>query len=430
MTRPTVLVRMADAGDLYMSWRWVGETAPRGASMLPGTPIDEAVRRLADALPDPSDPDGLERALRTGAFADHDTEYLLAQSLSRALLPVGLAEQLAELHQRGIRPHIRLQPSPRVAQVPWEIIAPAPTLRLIDIADLSLLAPAGIVHAPGRVARCWTDDRDLPIVAVLDPRIPGFRADSALGSVLGRMSTATPLIERITEYLSRQRLSPAVTDPADAFRRTDLDRGWLSDTLRQGASRLIYVGHVTAAAPESGRSENAELHLACTADTRGFAEPTRTHRPLSAKDLLLGTHTLDPEPVAGGELWPIPSRVALIACESGGDLRFSEALGLTAAMLNGGAELVTASRWPLPTDLAFQRIAGTAPGTRPLQSAICAIDTAHEHPDPVTTLADWQREQLANWRTLRTIEYSPLLWSAFATVDTATDTHPTVSPPS
>ena len=32
------------------------------------------------------------------------------------------------------------------------------------------------------------------------------------------------------------------------------------------------------------------MHLACTADAVGLAEPSRTHRPLSAKDLLLGTH--------------------------------------------------------------------------------------------------------------------------------------------
>ncbi|WP_330251693.1 CHAT domain-containing protein [Nocardia sp. NBC_00565] len=414
--QPTVIVRMADAGDLYMSWRWSGNDYSRGASMLPEAEIVEALRLLVDALPNPADPDALERALTTGAFAAYDTEYRVAQALSRALLPYGLAEQLYDLHVRGVRPHIRLQPSPRVAQVPWEIIAPSPDLRLVDIADVSLLAPASIVHAPGRKANSWNETRELPVVAVLDPRVPGFRADSALGSVLGRMESDTPLARRVAEYSAQQRLLPAVADPTAAFRRTDIDRTWLSAALRQGASRLTYVGHVTAAAPESGQSEDAQLHLACAADTIGFATPTRVHRPLSAKDLLLGTHTLDPEPAAGAHLWPIPSRVALIACESGGDLRFSEALGLVAAMINNGAELVTASRWPLPTDLAFQRLAGAAPDAHPLQDAICSIDTAHEQPDPVATLAEWQRKRLTAWRTERTIPHSPILWSAFATV--------------
>ncbi|MEU1547542.1 CHAT domain-containing protein [Nocardia sp. NPDC005745] len=416
MTRPTVLVRMADAGDIYVSWRWVDDSAPRGAGVLPEDAAMRAVGLLADALPRPAEPGGLEQALTTGAFADYEREYAVAQALSRALLPYGLAAQLYELWQRGVRPHIRLQPSPRVAQVPWELIAPDRDVRLIDIADVSLLAPASVVQAPGRIARAWTETAAHPIVAVLDPRIPGFRADSTLGSVLGRMTPEAPLARRMARYLAEDRLRPEVAGPVDAFRRTDVDRDWLGAALRAGASRLIYVGHVTAAAPESGRSEDAELHLACTADAVGFAEPSRTHRPLTAKDLLLGTHTIHPDPVAGPQLWPMPSRVALIACESGGDMRFSEALGLTAAMITGGAELVTASRWPLPTDFAFQRVAGAPAQALPLQEAICAIDEAHEQPDPVTALAAWQRDRSTAWRDTGRIEHSPVLWAAFATV--------------
>ncbi|WP_054815327.1 CHAT domain-containing protein [Nocardia arizonensis] len=416
--QPTVLVRMADAGDLYMSWRWEGDTAPPGAAMLPGAPIEEAVRALAEALPDPTAPGGVEYPLTAGAFADEKSEYALARQLSRALLPAALAEQLAACYRDGMRPLLRVQPSPRVAQVPWEIIAPAPDVRLIDIADIGLLAPSGIAHAPGRTVRHWERDRNLPVVAVLDPRIPSFRADSELGSVLGRVTAATPLTERVAAYAAQRRLVPAVTEPTEIFRRTDVDREWLGAALRAGASRLLYVGHVTAAALGSGRSENAALHLACTAESAGFAEPLRDHRPFSAKDLLLGTHTRADDPIPGNLLWPIPARVALIACESGGDLRFSEALGLTAAMLNGGAELLTATRWPLPTDHAFHRVAGADPTATPLTDAICAIDAAHELPDPLTALADWQRTRLAAWRTTPAIENSPVLWSAIATVTT------------
>lgn len=416
--QPTALIRIADAGDLYLSWRWSTGSADRGVCMLPGAPVRAAVARLTAALAAPTEPGSLEAAMTTGAFADYDTELALGQELSRALLPAPLAAQLYDLHQRGIRPQLRIQPAPSVAQVPWELLAPSPELRLLDIAELSLLAPASIVHAPDRIERRWSDTRHLPVVAALDPRVPGFRADSPLGSVLGRMAATMPLTARVAEYAAQHRLLPAVADPVDAFRRTDLDRTWLAGALRDGASRLIYVGHVTAAAPASGEGEHAELHLSCTADTTGFATPARTHRPLNAKDLLLGTHTLSPEPLAGQQLWPMPSRVALIACESGGDLRFTEALGLTTAMINNGAQLVTATRWPLPTDLAFHRLAGVPPTAHPLQSAICAIDSAHEQPDPIAALTAWQRDQLDDWRTHRTIEHSPLLWSAFATVTT------------
>ncbi|MBJ8346583.1 CHAT domain-containing protein [Antrihabitans sp. YC2-6] len=413
---PTVIVRMADAGHVFTSWRWLADTHSGGVSVAPEDQVAAALAALAAGLPDLADPNGVRRALSTGALASFDAENELAQQLSRTFLPYGLAVQLHDLMTHGIRPHIRLQPSPRTAQVPWELIAPDAEVRLLDIADLSMLAPLSVVQAAGRNASVWESVRHLPVVALLDPRVPGFRADSALGSVLGRPDAAMPAARMVARHADR--LRPAVVDPVDAFRRDDVDRAWLGEQLRAGASRLLYVGHVTAAAPESGESESAELHLACTADTVGFAAPMRTHRPFAAKDLLLGTHMLVDDPVAGQQQWPVPSRVALIACESGGDLRFSESLGLVTAMIQNGAELVTASRWPLPTDFAFSQFAGAAPETRPLQDAVCEIDAAHEQDDPVRALGEWQRARLAAWRAERTAAYSPVLWVAFATVST------------
>nr|WP_036496480.1 hypothetical protein [Nocardia sp. BMG111209] len=407
---------MADAGDLYLSWHWAGEVDTPGVAVIPEGQVEAAVARFAAALPRPEMPGGLESAFISGELATFDAENELAQYLSRVFLPFRLGEQLHRLWTSGVRPYVRWQPSPRVARIPWELLAPDPEVRLLDIADIGTLAPTGLVHAPGRVARSWAADRALPVVAVLDPRVPGFRADSPLGSVLGRMDGQAPLARRVAEY--GDRLRPAVGDPVDAFRRTDIDRDWLGHALRAGAARLVYVGHVTAAAPESGRSEEARLHLACTDATTGFAPVDRIHRPLSAKDLILGTHAAAADPVDGSRMWPIPGRVALIACESGGDLRFGEALGLLAAMIHGGAELVTASRWTLPTDLAFQRFGAAGPQARPLQDAVCAIDAAHERPDPVEALLRWQRERLAAWRETRQVVDSPLLWAAFATVDT------------
>ncbi|MEU1205609.1 hypothetical protein [Nocardia sp. NPDC005825] len=434
---PTVLVRMADAGDLYLTWRWIDDSAPAGVGVVPEDQVEAAMRRFTAALPAPGTAGGLENALTTGELATAEAENGLVQYLSSVLLPYNLAVSLHEFYVRGIRPHVRIQPSPRTAQLPWELIAPDSDVRLLDIADVSVLAPTGIVHAPARIARSWTETRDLPVVAVLDPRVPGFRADSALGSVLGRMdSAAAPLATLVADHAAAGRLTPPVAEPVEAFRRTDVDRAWLSRALHAGAARLLYVGHVTAAAPESGRSESATLHLSCTAASPGCAPAYRDHRPLSARDLLLGTHALtagsrsnnlgaagdgvggEAVPRTGPEIWPIPSRVALIACESGGDLRFAEPLGLVAAMLTGGAELVTAGRWPLPTDLAFRRFSGIPDTVHPFQEAVCAIDSAHETADPVAALNAWQRTHLAAWRATGAIEHSPLIWAAFATVDT------------
>ncbi len=389
----TVHVRMADAGDLYISWRWFPDGA-NGMAIVAEDDVRQAVSRLTAALPRPG---AMPAALTDGPFADYDAELALGTELAQTLLP----EQLSREIRTRVRPHVRIQPAPRVAQVPWELLALADDTRVLDVADVSLLAPAGLVHGTRRTQRPY--DPKLPTVRVIDPRVPGFAANSALGSVLGRLPSDSPL---------------------HPTRRTDTDRDWLSRQLRSGASSLLYVGHVTAAAVESGASETAQMHLCCGAAAAGFAPVLRGHRPLSAQDLLLGTHGLDTEPVAGPDKWPIPSRVALIACESGGDLRFGEALGLVAAMIHGGAQLVTATRWALPTDAAFALAGATG---CPLHDAVCAVEAAHREPDdpdirtpaPVSALCTWQRARLDAWRHTRAVAASPLLWAAFATIATA-----------
>ncbi|MEV0645613.1 CHAT domain-containing protein [Phytomonospora sp. NPDC050363] len=416
VNQPTVLLRYADAGHLYASWRWTDSLHTAEAAYFPQDGVDAAVGALTAALPglgggpgaagpgELAGIDGVEAALTTGAFSGYESELALARQFTRALLPPGLAVRLDEMYAAGIRPRLRIQPSPRIAQIPWELLATEPEdIRLIEIADVSVLAPAGVAHAPGRKVREWASSRELPIVAVLDPRVPGFRADSRLGSVLGRMNGEAPLAVHVAGLAGR--LRPAVSDPVQAFRRTDVDRDWLGGVLRGGAGRLLYVGHATAAVPESGEGEHAQLHLACTAETEGFAPVLRGHRPLSAKDLLLGT-----------DRYPMPSRVALIACESGGDLRFTETLGLASAAILGGAELVTATRWTLATDFAVERAGGAG---RPLQDAVVAVDSAHDAEDPVEALGAWQRSRLAAWRAGGSVADSPVLWSAFSTFDTS-----------
>lgn len=393
---PTALVRFADAGDLYVTWRWTHALDSPGVSVIPRAQVADAMAALTAARPGAPD----------GHLAAYATELGLAARLARTLVPYGLALNLHQYLQRGVRPLLRIQPAPSIARVPWELLAldSDPEIRLLEVADVSALAPASVVHAPARVRRPWSAGRELPLVAVLDPRVPGFGAGSRLGSVLGPVDPGAPLVRRLAEHARAGRLRlPVPGEAASLFRRADTDRDWLSAALRAGASRLLYTGHVTAADPAAGSSEDARLHLSCPATLPGHAPALRGHRPLAAKDLLL-----DPA------RWPMPGRVALIACESGGDPRFADALGLTSATLHAGAELVTATRWPLPTDHALA-LAGADPAARPLQEAIRAIDTAHESEDPVRALAGWQRERLTAWRRERTIEHAPLLWGAFTT---------------
>ncbi|QIB47768.1 hypothetical protein [Streptomyces aureoverticillatus] len=417
--RPVVQIRLADAGDLFMAWTWAGGARGFGTGHGPSADVDRAVRELTDALPSSGEGTaGMRRAFESGALADHRAERQLARTLAEALWPEGLTAQIRQVSERMGRPLVRIQPSPRVAQVPWELLAVGDAgTRLIDLADVVTTAPTSlrrqstVRRAPEGPARDTG-----PVVLVLDPRVPGFRADSPLGSVLGPPGADPELLALVRSRLDAGAVEPSLAGPAEAFRRTDLDRDWLSGVLRKVARRLMYVGHVSGTPVEAGQSEDGTLHLSCGPQTVGLAEPVRTHRPLSAKDLLLGTLPLRADGEPGARIWPAPPRVALIGCESGGDLRFAESFGLATAMIHNGAELVTATRWVLPTSFAFHRLAGLAESVRPLSEAIVAVDTAHEDPDPVQRLGHWQRKQLDRWRADGRIEHSPLLWAAMTCI--------------
>ena len=127
---------------------------------------------------------------------------------------------------------------------------------------------------------------------------------------------------------------PGVGTSVELFRRADAGRTWLADLLACGPSRLLYVGHATAADGDVGHAYRAALHLA-------------DDRPLTASDLM-------------SLKLPMPPRVALLACASGGDYQFDEATGLVAAMILGGAQLVTATLWSLPTAAGYRQFASNA----------------------------------------------------------------------
>ncbi|MFJ6294804.1 CHAT domain-containing protein [Streptomyces griseoviridis] len=405
-----------------MTWTWAGGVQGFGTAHGPAEDVERAVAALTAALPG-GGAEGMARALGSGAMSAYESERGLANTLAEALWPPQLTEQLHQVRSRSSqRPLIRIQPSPRTAQVPWELLALADTtgqadaaedVRLMDLADVVTTAPASSRRPGTTTDRTATSDR---VVLVLDPKVPGFRADSPLGSVLGRPGSDPELLKLIERRLEAGTVAPEVTTPAEALRRTDLDREWLGTVLREGARRLLYVGHVSGAPVENGQSEDVTLHLCCDAQTTGLAEPVRGHRPLAAKDLFLGTLPLRADGEPGSSLWPAPPRVALIGCESGGDLRFAESFGLASAMIHNGADLVTATRWVLPTSFAFHRLAGVPQTVRPLTEAVTAVDTAHESDNPVTELTTWQQSQLTKWRTTGNPSHSPLLWASLTCI--------------
>lgn len=388
-----VQVKFVDAGQLYVSWRW--EHAPDQARVLvlPRTLVQGALDALAQAVPSPlpgeSAHAALVRSLTHGPLVDRSREIALAGELSRALLPYQLAVELNSLITQGIRPHLRIQPSPSTALVPWESLRVDEGERTIHNADVSVLPPATVRNSLERKVSPF--DPDGPVVGVLDSLVP------ALGAVLG---SPGPELARLAE--------------AHGIGRADVDRDFLEGALSE-ASRFLYVGHVTT----GGHALDARMHLSCNASTTGRAALLGAHRPLTAADIALGHRPDAPQP------WRIPNRVALVACESGGDTRFAEPSGLVAAMIHGGAEHVVSTRWTLPTDAGLTHLVPGFPAdTSVLSHAVLAVDAAQAAPDPIAALAEWQRLQATRWEETGDPEYSPVIWSAFATTWAPAPTRP------
>ena len=436
--RLTLVLRYADLGICsYGSLRIVGQPSRTVAWVVEEPILLAALQELADALPEPHDSesrrDAIERALATGPFAMPETELTIAYILGVLLIGAAGWQLLSEC-VADPRAVLFVSPSARLARVPWGLLAVPKSgpskeefvrarqdaitasgrvaakipwqltdindytdgQRLLELVDVLMAVPQNIVHSP-RTPAGWDTRRDEPPILVLDPRVPGQLPDSALGSVLGRPSAQTPLAQHYSTLLQRRPVLPDVEAAVQLFRRTDADRRWLAGLLDHSPSRLMYVGHASSA---DGRADRAALHLACTAGLAGDADAVGDHRPLTASDLM-------------ALRLPMPPRVALLACASGGDYQFDEATGLVAAMILGGAQLVTATLWSLPTTAAYRQFAAAADEADPMADVVVAVDEAHEAPDAGCAVNRWQREQMRRWRD-GDVTASPLYWGALA----------------
>ena len=408
--RETFLLRYADAGHTYLSWRTTGDLDTVHTHSIDAGLVETARGFLAAASPTPRDgesvTDAVRRSLGDEAFGSFAGEQRLARVLALNLLPADLVERL-----RGAeRPLLRVQPSPSLAAVPWGLLAlpdrrPTRALdleeigscfdgddRVLDIADVSLLAPAGIPRRPPSAQG--------PPVYLLDPRIPGQSAFGELGSVLGKQNATSPLIRHLDARLEVGPVQPAARSGLDLVRRTDTDRRLLAELLAEPCSRLVFVGHVSRVRDDHGAQ--TALHLSCSAELPGTAAPIGAHRPFTAADLALS------------EVDTMPARVALIGCASASDFGLAEPFGVLLAAVAAGAGLVAATIWALPTSAAV-------PGADPMAELVIAVDTALTGDDPVAELCAWQRSRLALWREQPEPARSPVFWAALTCLDAATD---------
>jgi hypothetical protein len=395
LRRQTLVLRFADVGvATYASLRVVGQPSRTVTWVVEEPTLVGALQKLAQALPDPHGPetqrDAVQRAIATGPFASPSAESEIARDLGSELLAAPAWQMLTDC-VTSPRAALFISPSARLARVPWAALAmPGDDgFRLIELVDVLMAAPPNIANASRRLVD-WHSKKSGPPLLVLDPRVPGQRPDSPLGSVLGRPSTESPLAVHFGDLVQRGPVLPGVSTAVELFRRTDAGRAWLAGLLAHSPSRLLYVGHATAADGDVGHADRAALHLA-------------DDRPLTASDLMSAK-------------LPFPPRVALLACASGGDYQFDEATGLVAAMILCGAQLVTATLWSLPTAAGYRQFTPSSVDTAadPMVEAIIAVDLAHQGADAGSAVNRWQRDQMRRWRD-GDVTASPLYWAALVT---------------
>lgn len=398
--RPTVQVKYVDTneGGLWVTWRWEHALdRPRLWGIQPPQ-VAGALAVFRPAVPEPvggeSVRDAMLRAWRV--LGDVEREKEVAWALAGALVPRALGAELNHFLGQGLRPHLRIQASPALATVPWEALRVDDGERVVHNADVSMLLPASVRNARSRTL---TPPRPGgPVVATVNPVVPGDL--DGLGPVTRR---SEPLVERMLAGLGDRLRGSAPGAPVRSLVNREQLRTLLAD-----AARFLYVGHVT----DGAYALATALHLTDGPEARGRAALlSGTHRPLLAADIALGG-------------WVVPSRVALIACASGGDAGYADPTGLVAAFASRGAEYVTAARWTLPTDAGVEMLTAASPRPGPagrpapaenLARAVVAVDAAHEAADPVTALNAWQREEADAWERTGDPAHSPVIWAALTT---------------
>ncbi|MFZ2239406.1 MAG: CHAT domain-containing protein [Gordonia amarae] len=407
----TLLLRAFDSGDTYVSFRWLDRADSPTVHRIVSSTRDRGLAALDRALitnTGDGDADPVRSAL-TGALVRPVSEYSLNVRLTDMVFPHSVRQEIVERAARD-RVTVRITPSRMLARIPFELAVIDDPRRLIEIVDVCYEPPASVHVGRARIPECWNSSRaGRPTVYVIDPDLPKA---SGLGQVLGKMhphglpTNAEAFVERI-----RSRPKSTYSGVGTVVSRWDL-----SDDLRDDPGRLVYFGHVSSTLDEPG---SASLHLSDDANEPGYTDTVnQAHRPLSALDLMLGTAFDEageaPESGPGHTIWPMPSRVAIIACEGGVDYRSSETFGLVMAMFNSGAELVTTTRWTLASDSAFEKYASHTAIPGPTTELALAVDETHEAPDPVRALAQWQRRKLTAWRDNPGPATSPLTWAAAA----------------
>lgn len=400
----TLLIQGDDIGDSCYWYRWWLDDPQNGvrAWLYDRDGLQAVLDELDAALPVSREGESVEQSIRraqAGALTDPVRERDLMTRLGGELFTSHLQAEILAQRARGHDVHIRMTPPPSCARVPWSLVIlpgdgsdvdglPARLGRLAVIEDD---VPAAFHVGRGRAP--VVGERRQGSLRVIDPdlKVPGTRLFTG---------------DQWRRLRGDDGLEPG----------GHVDAGQLSDSLNGDVppASLLYVGHVSGGRVADG---STSLRLTPSSMPRMDIPSSALSGRLTARDLVAGTigDTESPSPRAGFEIWPMPPRVGIVACNSGSDLGRREPFGLIIACLNAGAEYAVGTRWVLPADRAW-RAANALSADDPQPLCDTALDVARilDSDDPVLELAQLLRHRLDEWDRQEAAASSPLVWGALA----------------
>ncbi|MGB4135398.1 MAG: hypothetical protein WA971_02470 [Microbacterium sp.] len=417
-----VLLLQGDDFDGLSAWFcwWLNEPEAEPETWFAFEDAAAALRRLDDALPTPRAGERMEAALGRafdGALAHPERERALMADLAGFLIPDFVIAQIRAHRLAGREVELRIMPPPSCVRVPWALLVVGGEdegegggegvrgSRLGELVTVIDDVPAAFHVGRARVA---AEEPAGPLVAVIDPALD---------------------IPRMRLFTDDQRRSLAVPGADEPGARMTAAR--LSQQLRRTPpSGFVFVGHV------AGDAGSTAMHLS-PAEATPELPSSAVAGLLTAADLVLGMS--DSGGPTGAEIWPMPASVAIVACNSGGDLGRREPFGLVISCLNAGAQWALATRWVLPTDSTFRWFAASrasrsggggafrtsvavGPGAaEPLAEVARAAIAAVTDGEGSSRITAFLRERIRLWDAVSAdvppserIALSPLTWGALA----------------
>jgi tetratricopeptide (TPR) repeat protein len=373
------------AAGAQLYWSLLGHAGTVEAGAIPMASLEPVLTRLLEALPTrlAGETGGNAARAQAGALARPGTALDLLSELGALLIPPTLRHLALARAASGQPLSLVVAPASPLGRVPFGLLGLGkPGTHLAHGAIIQLGLPAALLE---QVRLRQPAPCNGQVLSVIDPcgrkeeppdKQMAEPAEDKTLSLVGRGQLHQMGITRWawlqhSPVLSRTGHLDELATITDQAKQATISE--LNKALRTtSAGVLAYIGHVRHGSDDA--PANASLVL--------------DDDDLLARDLLY----------PGKHRWPVPPRVALLGCGSGG-AQAPEWLGLAPAAVWAGAEVVAATAWDLIGEAETWRLADEV------------VSILAESPDPA---AEWQQrmiDHLAAWTT-HVGAPSPLSWGA------------------